>query len=144
MRHFSDNSTARAGFWLLTVVVLVGCVTHKPKAPTLSPRFYGVWTNVNPNFHNWWKISAAGAVNYGIALDQGRCGGRSAIVLGSDQLNVPFGNAATVHLSLNASGYLVFEARHVHAFHKRVTITDICRKPDGTYFDGAPHVAAMP
>lgn len=130
--------------WLLAVVVLVGCVTHRPKAPILSPSFYGVWTNVNPNFYNWWEISAAGAVNYGIALDQGKCAGKSAIVLGSDQLDVPFGNAGTVHLSLSESGYLVFEAGRGRALHKRVTLTDICRRPDGTYFEGAPHVAVTP
>jgi hypothetical protein len=145
MQRLAHDSMARAAMGLLTAVVLVGCATNKAKTPVLSSSFYGVWTNVNPNVFNWWVISAIGAVNYGIALNQGKCGGQSAVVLGPNQIYAPpLGSADTAHLRLSESGFLVFEGAHGRALHKRVAPTDICRKSDGTYFDGAPHVAAIP
>lgn len=119
-------------------VLTIGCVSTKPKAPVLDPSFYGVWTNVNANYYNWWVISAAGAVNYGIALDAGKCVGHTAVTLGPDRIEVPFGNSDAVRLRLEASGLLAFEGSRGRALHKHVESNDVCRKADGTYFAGAP------
>ena len=75
-----------------------------------------------------------------------RCqsGGSAATVLAADRLEIPFGNAATVRLSISEDGLLVFDAYRVHALHKRVVPSDICRRSDGSYFEGAPHIAQTP
>ncbi len=150
MRCLPPNSMVYPATVLLATVALFGCAINTPVAPKEPPTpvlmsaLYGAWANANGNFFNWWEISAVGAVNYGIALDQGKCGARRATVLGTDRLEIPFGNAAIVHLSLGASDLLVFEGDRGRAVHKRVAPTDICRKPDGTYFEGAPHIAQTP
>ncbi len=120
-------------------ILLAACAAQKPKGPALSPRFYGVWTNVVASYYNWWKLGPDGAVNYGIALDLGKCGARSAVVIAPDQLNVPFGNGGTVRLLLSDSGYLVFQGDRGRAVLRRVDAQDICRNSDGSYFDGAPY-----
>jgi hypothetical protein len=123
-------------------LLLVGCVTTKLQKIALAPRYYGVWVNVVPNYHNWWQISAAGAVNYGIALDGGKCAGRSATVLGANRIDVTFGNSGNIYLRLAEGGLLLFEAGPSQfSLHRRAEATDICRQSDGTYFEGAPYPA---
>jgi hypothetical protein len=91
---------------LLNIVIilfgclLIGCATSQTSTPILARRYYGTWHNVNAAFFNWWVINAAGAVNYGIALDSVKCGARSATILASNKIDVPFGNKATVTLHL--------------------------------------------
>lgn len=138
MRWVALKGMLRASY-ILGIMLLLGCESTKPKAPALDPSFYGIWTNANASYYNWWDISAKGAVNYGIALDAGTCVGRSAVVLALDRIDIPFGNSGSVQLRLSASGFLVFEADRGRALHKPVEASDICRKPDGTYFVGALH-----
>jgi len=142
--RLAPDSTARAATWFLTAVAVLACGGHKSDAPVISPSFYGVWTNVNQNMYNWWEIDPSGAINYGIARYPGKCGGSSATVLAADRLEIPFGDAATVRLSISEDGLLVFDAYRVHALHKRVVPSDICRRSDGSYFEGAPHIAPTP
>jgi hypothetical protein len=128
--------------YALTFMLLVGCATTKSPQPVLAPRYYGVWVNVIPSNYNWWQISAAGAVGYGIALDGGKCGGRSATVLGPNRIDVAFGNSDTVYLRLAEGDLLLFEAGPAKfALHRRVEAANICRRSDGTYFEGAPYPA---
>jgi hypothetical protein len=126
----------------LALLLLVGCTATKSQEIALAPRYYGVWVNVNPTYHNWWQISAAGAVNYGVALDGGICAGRSATVLGANRIDITFGNSDTVYLRLAEDDRLLFEAGPTKfLLHRRVEASNICRKSDGVYFEGAPYPA---
>ena len=123
----------------MVFLLLVGCVTTKPQQTVLAPRYYGIWVNVIPSYHNWWQISASGAVNYGVALDGGKCAPRLATVRGANQIDVTFGNSGNVYLRLGEGDLLLFEGDSSHfSLHKRVEASDICRKSDGSYFEGAP------
>jgi hypothetical protein len=124
-------------------LLLVGCVATNSRQTALAPRYYGVWVNVIPSYHNWWQISASGAVNYGIALDGGKCAPRSATVLATNRIDVTFGNSGILYLRLAEGDLLLFEADASHfSLHRRVQASDICRKSDGTYFEGAPFPTA--
>jgi hypothetical protein len=122
------------------LVLLIGCAETKSQETVLAPRYYGVWVNVVPSYHNWWQISEAGAINYGIALDGGKCSGRAATVLSANRIDISFGNSGTVYLRLAEGDFLLFEAGPAaFSLHRRVEPSDICRKSDGTYFEGAPY-----
>jgi hypothetical protein len=108
----------------------------------LSTAFYGTWTNVDPNFYNWWTISRDGVMNYGVDAN-GKCIGNSAIVIDSEHINAPFGNAGSVHVRSGEFGAMVFEAAHSNATHVRVPPDTICRRPGGIYFDSAPYPHAQ-
>jgi len=126
----------------LALILLVGCAVTTPRQLTLAPRYYGVWVNVIAANYNWWQIDAAGAVNYGIALDGGKCAGRAATVLSSNRIDVAFGNSGVVYLRLAEGDLLLFEAGPAKvSLHRRVEAANICRKSDGTYFEGAPYPA---
>jgi hypothetical protein len=128
--------------YALALLLLVGCAATKPQEIALAPRYYGVWVNANPNYYNWWQISAAGAVNYGVALDGGKCTGRSATVLGANRIDIEFGNSGTAYLRLAEGDLLLFEAGPTkYSLHRRVEASNICRKSDGEYFEGAPYPA---
>jgi hypothetical protein len=126
---------------LLVFAFLAACATTTATHSTLAPRYFGVWVNVNPSDNNWWQIGPAGVVNYGVALDDGKCTGRAATVLAANRLNINFGNSATVYLRLAEGDLLLFEAGPAQfSLQRRGQATDICRRPDGTYFDGAPDI----
>ncbi len=113
-----------------------------PKGPpVLSSSFYGTWTNVDPNFHNWWTISREGVMNYGVD-DGGRCIVNSAIVIDREHMNAPFGDAGIVHVRSGEFGTMVLETARGSATHVRVPPDTICRKPGGTYFESAPYPKA--
>jgi hypothetical protein len=112
---------------------------NAPKGPPiLSSSFYGTWTNVNPNFHDWWTISREGVMSYGVDAG-GKCIGNRGIVIDREHMNVPFGNAGIVHLRSGEFGTMVFETARGSATHVRVPPDTICRKPGGTYFESAPY-----
>jgi hypothetical protein len=120
-------------------LLLVGCAANRTREPVLASRYYGAWTNLEPRYYNWWVISAAGVVNYGIALDGGKCGGRSVTVLSSDQIDIQPPNGGTATLRVAEGNLLLLLVDDHFAVHKRVKPSDICRKPDGSYFEGAPY-----
>jgi hypothetical protein len=108
----------------------------------LSTSFYGTWSNVNPNFYNWWTISREGVMNYGVD-NSGKCIGNSAIVIDPEHISVPFGNAGIVHVRSGEFGAMVFETAHSSATHVRVPPDTICRKRGGSYFEAAPYPHAQ-
>jgi hypothetical protein len=115
-----------------------------PKGPpVLSPSFYGTWTNVNPDFHNWWTISRQGVMNYSVD-GSGKCIGNLAIVIDREHINVPNGNAGVVHVRSGEFGTMIFEAARGSATHVRVPPETICQKPGGAYFESAPYPHAHP
>jgi hypothetical protein len=98
-----------------------------------------VWTNLYAGYFNWWEIDAAGVINYGIALDAGKCGARRAVVLGPDSIDVPFGNSGTAKMHIISGDLLILEGTGGRAAHKRVNRQNICQRADGSYFVGAPY-----
>jgi hypothetical protein len=122
---------------MVVSVVLVGCSDTPRGRPRIAKQFLGTWENVDPRFHNWWEISRGKVVNYGIALNHGKCVGHEATILNAKQIQVAFGNSGRPHLRLQ-DGYLLFEEGKSRAAHKRVPPQDICRNGD-RYFDGAPY-----
>lgn len=120
------------------LVVLAGCAAPAHRSVRIAPRFYGIWHNVDARYYNWWEITAGRVVNYGIALDDGKCSGHEVGIIAEDALDVPFGNASAVHIGI-INGELIFVSSHGAAVHKRVSRETICQRDDGTYFDGAPY-----
>jgi hypothetical protein len=59
----------------LAAAVVLGCAGHPPakSARALSSRYFGVWMNIGPSFHNWWEIGPSGAVTYGYDGADGAC-----------------------------------------------------------------------
>lgn len=142
MNYPVSNSVLRALIITAALCYVVGCATapsKPPLAPEVSPQFIGYWTNVVAGYENWWVIEPHSVVNYGTALSGGRCTGNSAKILSLDRLEVQFGNASIVSLS-KSNGMMLFTAPHGIAVHKRVPKTDICRKANGEYYEGAPYV----
>ena len=125
------------------ISLLIGCVSGRPRdvpgVPTLAPRYYGTWQNIDPHYLNWWVIGADGAVNYGLASNDGKCVRDAVIVTASNQIDVRFGNSGQATLRLAEGDLLLFQAERGVALHKRVDASSVCRKPDGTYLDGAPY-----
>jgi hypothetical protein len=120
---------------------LFGCAAGVPHRPVLSSRFYGVWANVNPNINNWWVITAAGAIPYGVP-ENGTCITGQTVVLASNEIQV---NDGTVYL--RRAEDLLLMVRNDFRFvsvHKQVKRSEICRKPDGTHAQGAPLAARSP
>jgi hypothetical protein len=120
---------------LLTVA---GCAGPNHRSVRIAPQFRGVWHNVDPRNYNWWEITAGRVVNYGIALDNGKCGSREAVIVAEDAFDVPFGNAASAHIGI-INSELILVSSHGAAVHERVSRETICQRADGTYFDGAPY-----
>jgi len=135
-RHYLPCSLI--GIALCSVVSLLGGCAISKRTTSIGSQFYGIWENIDPRYFNWWEISATRVVNYGIALREGKCRSDDAEIIAADVLNVPFGNAGTVHLGI-IDNKLIFVSPKGVAQHKRVQPEAICRRPDGTYFDGAPH-----
>jgi hypothetical protein len=124
---------------LITALVIVaGCAAPAHRSVRIAPQFYGVWHNIDARYYNWWEITAGRVINYGVALDNGKCGGREAVIVAEDTLDVPFGNAGAVHLGI-INNELIFVSSHWAAVHERVSRETICQRADGTYFDGAPY-----
>jgi hypothetical protein len=117
---------------------ITGCAAHPLKPNHIDPKFYGTWVNTNPRYFNWWNIQADRVVNYGIALDNGKCSANAAIIMGTDKIDVTWGNSGTVQLAM-AGEELVFQAPGISAHHKRSSHEAICRRPDGSYFENAPY-----
>jgi hypothetical protein len=134
----SSYPAVRGFIYPLLFCLLLGCATTKPASVKLARRYYGTWENVNPRYFNWWVIGARGAENYGIALDGGKCGARAAIVTSSTSIEVPFGNSGADTLHVVEGDFLLFMSPHGFALHKRVSPSAICRKANGSYFEGAP------
>ncbi|HEX5206259.1 MAG TPA: hypothetical protein VFW10_00510 [Steroidobacteraceae bacterium] len=55
----------------ILLLAIAGCVTTPVAKVSLGHEFVGVWTNINPNFYNWWVITPGHIVNYG--LDGDKC-----------------------------------------------------------------------
>jgi hypothetical protein len=123
------------------LLALAGCATSPRTEVRIAPRFYGILANVNERNYNWWEISAKRVVNYGVALDNGKCGAYNATIIAGDAIDVPFGNAGVVHMGI-IDNELFFVAPHGVARHKRVSAAAICQLADGTYFDRAPYAAS--
>lgn len=118
---------------------VAGCASHKSTMPALAPRYYGTWKNVDPRYFNWWQIDAHGVINYGTGFDAGKCTANSVSIIAPNQIDVNFGNTGRAILrTVEGGDLLLFQGDRGLALHKRVDVADICRKSDGTYFDGAP------
>jgi hypothetical protein len=143
MGRLGDSITARVGQLvaiLTATALLASCTTTSgaiPTAPQVAATFVGVWENVVPEYHNWWVIEPNRVVNYGIALSRGKCSGDEATIVGPNKIEVTFGNSGSVEMS-KSDGLLLFSTSTGVAGHRRVQKSDICRKSDGTYYEGAP------
>jgi len=113
---------------------------HPAPAPTLAPQFYGVWANAGAQAHTWWQISATQIVMYGFDKSA-HCASMQGVVVDPESAEVRFdtGTTGTFHLQ---GDLLVFmtDAGHV-GLHQRADPASICRKPDGSYAEGAPQAA---
>lgn len=109
-----------------------------PTETRIAPEFLGYWTNIDARFKNWWVIGPNSVVNYGTALSGGRCTGHNATIIAPSRIEISFGNAATVDLSIS-DGLLLFGGPGGVVSHKRVPKADICRKVNGEYYEGAPY-----
>jgi hypothetical protein len=134
--------------YVVAMTLLAGCVTpSRLTKPLLASRYYGTWRNALPNSHNWWEISAAGAISY-TYWQEGDCKVLPMVVLGTHQVKVPpeNGNAGlTVNLRLAEGDFLLLVPDDFSggAAHRRVDPSDICMRSDGTYAHGAPHPANL-
>src|ERR1700679_70080 len=134
--------------YVVAMTLLAGCVTpSKPTKPLLASRYYGTWRNAVPQWHNWWEISAAGAISYTYWQD-GDCKVLPMVVLGTYQVKVPPEDGKTgrtVNLRLAERGILLLVPDDFSegAAHRRVDPSDICMRSDGTYAHGAPHPAKL-
>jgi hypothetical protein len=141
---WSGCSLPSAGAFLalaVTLQILCACSAPPPK-PTphtlqISPEFVGTWTNVNPDFQNWWVITPDKVVNYGVSPETGRCQWREATILAHNQIDIPFGNTAQPFLYI-AKGRLLFDVAGQRGVHVRVSREAICKKGK-LYFEGAPY-----
>lgn len=125
---------------LLLIIFLSACSsqpTHVSRELKVERQFIGYWVNVNPAFNNWWVVREDSIVNYGTALSKGICTGNKVEILGPSKINVPFGNKAEADLVI-FDDLLIFVTENNFALHKRVNKTDICRKANGLYYQGAP------
>jgi hypothetical protein len=136
--HTIDFDRVRLAVSVIAALHLLGCSTAPTHTQGIDPQFHGIWTNVNPDFFNWWEITSTLVVGYGIALENGKCSSNQAQILSENRIDVSFGNAAIVEMRI-LDEQLLFVADPATAYHKRVPREDICRKSDGTYFEGAPY-----
>ena len=147
MRSIARRSVGAACF--VAATLSVGCATTVVRGPIVASRYYGTWANANSHYHNWWAIDANGAVSYGSTQD-GKCESGRAVILGPDLILIDFGDGirGTFNLRLAGGEFLLFVSEdalrasgdpHI-TVSKRVDASAVCRKPDGTYSEGAPHV----
>jgi len=126
----------------LAAAVVLGCAGHPPgkSARALSSRYFGVWVNIGPSFHNWWEIGPSGAVTYGYDGADGACNSVRGTVLAPDRLEVHYGTTTRLYLRRAEGDLLLFVTEDLTgvAVNKRVDVASICRRPDGTYAAGAP------
>ena len=72
--------------------------------------------------------------------EDGKCSTATAVVLGSNRIQV---KQAEVRLQRAADLLLAdFNGYRIFIFYKAVKASDICRKSDGTYAEGAPGLAS--
>lgn len=110
---------------------------HAAHPPELSSEFNGAWANAGPQAHDWWEISNSEVVIYRVD-NAGRCESATGVVLDPEQAEVRFGTTDTA--TLHRQGDLLFVTSDGQVgINQRVEPTTICRKPDGTYAEGAPH-----
>jgi hypothetical protein len=134
--------------YVIAMTLLAGCVTpSKPTKPLLASRYYGTWRNAVAQWHNWWEISAAGAISYTYWQD-GDCKALPMLVRGTDQVKAPPEDGKTertVNLRLAEGDILLLVSDDFSggAVHRRVDPSDICKRSDGTYAHGAPHPAKL-
>lgn len=125
---------------LLFIILLSACSsqpTHVSRESKVEHQLIGYWANANPTFNNWWVVQEDSIVNYGTALSKGTCTGNKVEILGPSKINVPFGNKAVADLVI-FDDLLIFVTENNFVAHKRVNKTDICRKANGDYYQGAP------
>ena len=120
---------------MLSLILASSCATQKETA-RLSDDFVGYWMNQHLGYQNWWEIGPMRVLNYGVALDKGRCTGREAKIIGRDRLEVDFGNKGEVRLQIK-DGKLLFTSARGVAVHIRVPPNTICSY-GGAHFEGAP------
>jgi hypothetical protein len=140
-------SRLTATITVCALAVLSACSNPKSReknAPILSAEFYGAWINASPRFHSWWEISSTGAVGYGDAGGDGKCTSVSSLATETDQLEIHYASPQNVTLHLASGDLLLMSADNGSGvtLYKRVDADSICRRSDGSYAEGAPHVAA--
>ena len=119
----------------IPLLAIAGCVATPVGKVSLGQEFVGVWTNINPNFYNWWVITPGHIINYG--LDGNKCVRYEAKILSKTQIDVRFGNASRATLRIEG-GALIFDLPSgARAIHVRSDPKAICRN-GSSYFEGAP------
>ena len=126
---------------IILLFVVSGCATKIPVTSNqayIDENYIGYWTNTNPIYQNWWVIERDSIVNYGTAPSGTRCSANNAIIISPHKIDVTHGNKATAEL-LIYEGLLIFKVSDGFSAHKKIQKTDICRKINGDYFEGAPY-----
>jgi hypothetical protein len=122
---------------LLVLLILVGCAAPV-SAQTIAPEFHGFWANVDARNSNWWEIASDRVVNYGGGFKDGKCRAAAAAIVSTDRIEIQFGNKSTVQMR-TLGDRLLFDGDIGTAYHRQVARSEICRRADGTYFEGAPY-----
>jgi hypothetical protein len=133
----------RAASVLVAAAAAVACTStrHPAPPPALSPQFHGVWVNVGRQARNWWEISSTDVILYGID-SAGRCESTHAVVVDAEDAEIRIGTTTAGSLHLQGDLLMFMTDSGQVGLHQRVDATAICRKPDGTYAEDAPHAAA--
>jgi len=122
---------------------VAACASGRHTAPApLSPEFQGVWANIGPQAHNWWDISATQVVMYGFG-NTGACESMHGEVVDPESAEVRFGTTATGTLHRQGDLLLFVTDAGNLGLHQRVEPASICRKPDGSYAEGAPQTSPL-
>jgi hypothetical protein len=127
---------------VLIAAFAVGCAsTHHPAPPpALSSQFFGVWVNTGHQARNWWEISSTDVILYGID-SAGRCESTNAVVVDAEDAQVRIGTTTAGSLHLQGDLLMFMTDAGQVGLSQRTDATTICRKPDGTYAEDAPHPA---
>jgi hypothetical protein len=122
--------------------MLTGGTHSVTRKPSISSRYYGVWVNVSPRFSNWWwEMNATGVTIYEYDARKS-CDSWRIKALGPDQVLVQDGSTRSgLHLTEGNLLLALTEDGSGNALMRRTDGSAICRNPDGTYGENAPHVA---
>jgi len=123
---------------LLALLTLFGYCATPVSAQTIAPEFHGFWANVDARNSNWWEIASDRVVNYGGGFKDGKCRAAQATIVSTDRIAIRFGNKSVVQMR-TVGDQLLFDGDIGTAYHRQVERTEICRRADGTYFEGAPY-----
>jgi hypothetical protein len=115
-------------------IFLAGCAGLPTRRPELAPRYYGVWVQINPRYLHWWVLSAEGATAYAVDTDR-KCRVGAYAVMGPNEIDIHFEDGFLRWHTVEGDMLLMEAGPRLLALYERAKRSDICRKPDGTYYE---------